>query len=349
MSEKIGDIDRESMSRHRLDRSHIITYATFGIVTVASVFLSLLGVGFDPAKIVWPVLVSNMLINDAITISMMYVADKDGVSRYESDESDVYSIGLDKLANRAWSVVKLGLGFAFSGYAHKKYKSNKEDYLRYRLQKYGLEDIRILHISNAELKSLITNPILTKVDGGDFGHDTITAEQYIVVSRLKEGKYIYDEIPAEWFLNGFTSEAADLYRYYSKSAEHKRAAARSRYAYRIIMLALISALFAASFAHEGALGDPQSYINAITMVATAIGSIASGYIGARAEVDQEAKELSFKCSFIDMFFSDYNAGVFVPENMTDVIRAKLKALSGDESPDAGKPSEVKEKQDESVV
>ena len=65
--------------------------------------------------------------------------------------------------------------------------------------------------------------------------------------KIKDGRYEYEETPADWFLSGVSSQSSDLYRYYARSSKLRARNRRLRIAYRLIMLLVIAIIWAGIF------------------------------------------------------------------------------------------------------
>lgn len=323
----MDDIKRQPVNAHRMDKSRIITLSAYFAITAIEIVLSLFSVGLNFNNIKdWAGFWGNVLIQDALIIALMYVAMKDGGILFRTSDKYKFLKALNVLVDRAWTVMKRGLAFAFRGYSHSRYEANRLDYLRFRLQKCGLSEVRILSFTYAELDSLLAKETVKSFDGKDIGFDIITPEQYLVVKALKEGHYTYEEIPSDWFLSNISSQDSDLYSFYSRAADNRKKAKVWSVIYRIIMIGLLSAYWAAAFIDTSNMLNAQAWVNTITRTGTAIGAIVSGYIAAKEDADSEAEEMTYKSSFIDGFFSDYNSGVFVPKDMTEEVKEKLAKL-----------------------
>ena len=193
-------------------------------------------------------------------------------------------------------------------YAHLEYLARYDEYL---LVSFALlvYKILILQLSREELRQLCNEPLLKLFDG-KIGFDIITDIQYVYLLKIKDGRYEYEETPADWFLSGVSSQSSDLYRYYARSSKLRARNRRLRIAYRLIMLLVIAIIWAGIFVGDDSFGS-QSIINAVLRTCTVVFAIVSGYLASKDETDNETDELSYKKLFLDKFFSDYN-GFYVP-------------------------------------
>lgn len=313
------------LAKNKSDQMRIIIFVAYFAVILITVVLSLWNVGFDPSKINWAGLIGDVLISSAITIVAMFMSLADGRIYYHNTDKHPFKKALEDLVSTAWGLIRRGLTFAFTGYAHKEYETRLSEYLLSLLRKVGLQEVKILELNRQELTDLCNKPLIKTFDGIEVGFDTITDVQYVAVEALKNGKYKYDETPAEWFLSGITSQSSDLYKYYAHSAKVRLRNRRLRIVYRLIMLLLVAIIWAGMAVGDDSFGA-QSIVKAVMRTFTVIFAIFSGYMAAKEESDGEADELSYKKLFIDRFFSDYRAGVYVPVNITETIKEKLKAL-----------------------
>ena len=315
-------------TKSRIDKVRLIIFLSYVAVIGVTIVLSLYNVGFDPNKITWSRLLGDVLIASALSIVSMFMALADGRIHFHNTDKHPFRAILNELMSTAWSLIRRGLTFAFTGYAHKEYLERRDEYLLSKLRGVGLQDLRILDLSREEVKSLCSTPILKVINGAEVGFDIITMVQYLFIIELKDGGYKYNETPSDWFLSGVSSKSSDLYQYYARSEKLRKRDRRWRVAYRLVMLCAITIIWAAI-----AVGDDpfsqQSFVNAALRTFTVIFSIASGYLASKDEVDSEADELNYKKLFIDKFFSDYTSGVYVPPNLTDLVREKLKKLEND--------------------
>lgn len=276
----------------------------------------------------WAEIGSKIAIMTAITISLLFLAIKDGEQLYRYQEGSRFLIAFKDFSTRVWAVVKKGVAFAFRQYTHEKYLDRLHAFYEQKIGSVGLQDARILDLSYEEILTLHTRPLLLNESTDDeYGFDVLTDEQYVTLLDIKDGKFRYDEIPSDWFLTHSTaSTTSDVYQYYAHVAQKRKQLVASKFIYKILMLILLSIL--AGFLDMNKLdGDPASIIFAILLrLLTAGMSIASGYMTAKDLVHNETEELNYKITFIDEFFSDYTSGVFIPTNITDDIKVKLQEL-----------------------
>lgn len=309
-----------------LDKFRLIIFLSYLAIIAVTVVLSLWNAGFDPSKIQWAKLLGEVLISSALTIIAMFMSIADGRIYFHTSEKYPFKDAFTKHQSTSWGLIRRGLSFAFNGYAHSEYLERSKEYSLSLLRKVGLQELRILDLSREDLKQLCDKPLLRTFNGIEIGFDTITKIQYVYILEVKSGKYPYEETPADWFLSGSSSQSADLYRYYARSSAIRLRNRRLRIFYRLIMLLLIAIIWAGIFVGDDPFGA-QSIINAVARTVTVIFAIVSGYLASKEETDSEADELLYKKLFLDKFYSDYQSGIYVPLNLTDIVKEKLKNLN----------------------
>lgn len=317
-----------NLSKSHADKFRLIIFLSYFAVIAVTIVLSLWNAGFDPSKINWVKVLGEVLISSALTIIAMFMALADGRLYFHNTDKHPFKLVFETHQSTAWGLIRRGLSFAFSGYAHLEYLARYDEYLLSLIRTVGLQDIRILQLSREELRQLCNEPLLKLFDGKEVGFDIITDIQYVHLLKIKDGRYEYEETPADWFLSGVSSQSSDLYRYYARSSKLRARNRRLRIAYRLIMLLVIAIIWAGIFVGDDPFGS-QSIINAVLRTCTVVFAIVSGYLASKDETDNETDELSYKKLFLDKFFSDYKSGVYVPADLTDIVKEKLKKLDAE--------------------
>lgn len=290
------------------------------IVLGLSFLFSLWNAGFDISKIQWGSLVGNVLIFWAITVLLLAMALIDGSITLKAGTK--YMSAREGVSDVIRVIMHRGLLFAFQGYTHKDYLRRRHDYLFGLLMHFNLVDDRIMTLNREQLKSLRTKPLLTEIDGKEVAFDVLSDEQYVLTIDIKDGKYKYPEISSDWFLSLDSNARDDRYNYYAFADKNRKHLLAGQVALRLVSLFLLTFLFT-GLTISNVLDNKQALIQAISRVLTGISAIASGYLLAFTMIEDEISGFEYRKNHCDSFMSDYVSGVYIPENINDVVKQKL--------------------------
>ena len=218
-----------------------------------------------------------------------------------------------------------GLNFAFRQYSHEDYIKRRREYMaNILLMDGGLANEKVMDLNKEQLEELLKNPMLIDIDGKEEAFDIISPEQYILVMDVKAGKFKYEEISADWYLTVSSGGARDRDNKYANYDKNSRKRLAGQFVLRLFMIFMVVFLFSGIYLSEGNVSQTVALIKALSRVLSAIMAIASGYLLAYSEVQENIGSLEFRKEKMDSFMSDYTSGIFVPKTLNDVVKEKLK-------------------------
>lgn len=295
----------------------IYSFIYFAIIAIVA-FVSSGGFSNDPD---WNAVVGKIITTWCMTAVLIYLSYSERQLAILDDDKSVLVKSINTLLDISNKIYRLGLNFAFKEYSNVMYKKKRDNYLMGKLGNVGISDVFILNLTFEQLKGLLTKPLI--VDKHAF--DVLTEEQYNEVIKIKTGKYKYKEIPSEYFMTASNDINNDSYGYYANISKHRR----EKRTKQILLKLGMTVVFAVAFALL-AVPDKDKLLEMITtMLSTTVNGIMgilTGTLWARKDAIDHANENNFKSKTLDEFFSDYNSGVFVPTEITDIVKQKLEAL-----------------------
>lgn len=296
----------------------------FGYFAIIAIFAFVSSGGFsnDPN---WNAVIGKIITTWSMTSVLIYLSYNERILAALDDLKSNIVISISTLMSKVDRVNRLGLNFAFKEYAFLSYKKRRESFMIGKLGNVGLSDSFILNLTYEQLEGLLTVPII--VDGHAF--DTLTREQYEEVIKVKTGKYKYKEIPSEYFLTASNDVNTDAYSHYANISIYRKANKLKQIALKMGM----TIVFAVAFALLAVPDQDKLLEMIVTMLSTTVNGIMgiiTGVLWARKDAKDHADENTFKTRTIDEFFSDYNSGVFIPTEVTEIVKQKLAALASQE-------------------
>lgn len=311
--------DVQLSEKRKFNFKRLIYSLGYFVIIAVVAFISSGGFSNNPD---WGNVIRKIVTTWSMTATLMYLSYQDKYLSIIDDLKSSLMISSSIVEDKTNKLYRMGLNFAFSEYTHALYIKRRDRFLIGKLEKIGLTDGYILTLTFEQLKNLCTTPAI--INGHAF--DILTENQYAEIYKIKIGTYKYKEIPSDYFLTSSNGANIDQYTHYANIAEYRR---NKKIKQILIKMAMI-AVFAIAFALVAPPKEDQLLEMIMTMLSTTangIGGIITGVLWARRDAKDNTDENYFKTKSIDEFFSDYNSGMFIPLDLTDVVKQKLKALA----------------------
>lgn len=311
-------MDKKKFNYKRL----LYSLGYFAIIVIIA-FISSGGFSNNPD---WGNVIRKIVTTWSMSIVLMYLSYNDKILSIRDDFKSPLMVSTKEVKDRSDRIYKRGLSFAFAEYTNRLFQKRRIRYLMSKIQKIGITDDYVLKLSFNQLNDLKSKPLL--IDGHAF--DILTPEQFDEVIKCKTGKYEYKEIPSDYFLTASNSNDNDIYGHYANIAKYRRDNKLKQIGIKMLMIAV----FAVAFALVAPPDKDQLLEMIMTMLSTSangIGGIITGVLWARKDAKDQTDENNFKASSVDEFFSDYESGIFVPRDLTETVKQKLRELEEKEN------------------
>lgn len=316
------------MGKTKLNFNWRRALGVFGIFLVIGITALASAGGFDPNPN-WGEVLKKVASSWLSTLIVMLLA-------YYDHRLSVYDVPThplnerhNSLAEEVKEIISRGLMFAFRQYTHDTYIKKREDYTHKLLREVGLIDPRILELSYEQIDQLRITPMGVQGDGKVVYFDTITKEQYKTLLRVKHGKFTYDELSSDYFVTSSDIRVSDVYQYHSEIKKWRSRSILMRVGIKMAIILIYSVIFAM-------IKKPNPdemwvfYMTLLTHISGGVGGFLSGVKMAKEDIRSLVGEVEFKINMLLSFVSDYKSGVFVPKNLDDIVKEKLRALNGDD-------------------
>ena len=311
--------DNRPSDKKKFNGKRLIYSLGYFVIIAVVAFISAGGFSNTPD---WGNVIRKIITSWAMTAALMYLSYNDKLLAIQDDFKSLLTTSVASVRDRSEKIYRMGLSFAFTEYTHNLYEKRRERFLMSKMDKIGITDKYILVLTFEQLTGLTTKPLL--INGHAF--DVLTPEQYAEIIKIKNGKYEYMEIPSDYFLTASSNINTDVYSHYANITAYRATGKFKQIAIKMGMMAV----FATAFALVVPPAKDQMLELITAMLATTangVGGLLTGILWARKDAMDFAAENDFKISSVDEFYSDYTSGVFVPTQITDVVKQKLLALA----------------------
>lgn len=285
-----------------------------GIVALTFV-LSLFTIGFDFARLSTGTYWGNMAVNYCLSIVSLMAATKDGSDKGKRKAS--YQKARDSLESAIQTVHERGISFLLSDYLAAKYELDRKAFIKETLSLNAI-DPKYLEM---DTKTLRKNR--RKFD--------LSGDQLNILCRLKKGKYKVRQIStSDLFSEKSAAATMNLGPAYNMSKRQLDLSLP-----RMVMMLVISALFASVGIDAAQQSGITTAINLVVRLFTIATSIASGYMNGFT-VDRELEVVYAKREdILRVFMQKLDSGEYVPPLKEG---ARLPAVEVEES-EPEKPEE----------
>ncbi|MCK9576968.1 MAG: hypothetical protein M0R51_13785 [Clostridia bacterium] len=306
------------------DKQRVATFFGYVFVFIISIVISAWTVNFDIGQILTTSFIGNLAFNYSIAIIVLSLALRDGDLFFQGRKKGDFHEATLKLVNVCKLVINRGLSTIFPQYWDKRYQIEHKDFIKQQLREQQIDKEEIIELTEEELNELLKEPLVKKWDDG---HETvfkvITDEQLEVVLKYKKGKYRFPKMTAQTF---FSKGSGNTYLAVATIDNRKKKLTGVSVAYRLGMLLLTSTLISI-IVFDTLQGSPQeALVSAVARLFNIFTSMVYGYGVAYDKNRLDLAEANYKGQIMQEFINEYDTGMFVPINLDDQIKAKLKAL-----------------------
>lgn len=306
------------------DKQRIATFFGYVFVFIISIVISAWTVDFDISQILTTSFIGNLAFNYSIAIIVLTLALRDGDLFFQGRKKGDFHDAIVNLSSVCKLIISRGLSTIFPQYWDKRYQIEHKDFIKQQLREQQIDKEEIIELTEDELNGLLKEPLLKKwEDGHETVFKVITDEQLEVVLKYKKGKYKFPKITAQAF---FSKGSSNAYLAIATIDTRKKKLTGISVAYRLGMLLLTSTLISI-IVFDTLQGSPQqALVSAVARLFNIFTSMVYGYGVAYDKNRLDLAEAIYKGQVIQEFMNEYDTGMFVPINVDEEIRAKLKLL-----------------------
>ena len=308
----------------RVDKNRTAMMLGYVFVFLISIVVSALSVDFNIERIATTSFIGNLAFNYSMAIIVLMLSIRDGDVFFQTRTKGDFAISLLSLKESCKRVVERGLSSLFPQYWDKRYQQEKQEFVKQQLELVQINKREILDLSDEEIKKLKTEPLLKKwTDGKETVFQVINDEQYDAVMKYKKGKYHFPKMAAQTF---FSRGSENTYLIVATVDARKKKLTGWTVGQRLGML-LITSTLVSILVFDALSGSPTEAIaNTVARLFNIFTSMAYGYSVAFDKNKLDLLEVEYKEQIIQEFMNDYDTGIFLPINIDEEIRTKLRVL-----------------------
>ena len=292
------------------DKNTIFTGFCLSIAFVLTIVLSF-GVSFFFRPINDTTFWGNLLLALALCIYTLYFGISESVNYYHKKDGGRYQCAVNDFKNVR--TLNAERDVEFSQWLEKYYEKNKKDYYKSILSVHGNINPLVLDLDLNELDNL-QKPYKKCWKGTEFEdrEDTyfrsLTEEQIDAVKDILKGKVKVERLPDDFFKTFNGKILVSEYLEQSKQVRKNNWRYIGLIGFRIIMLIIISVMFAVFGVTISKAGDSQEVlnrvINTISRIWQMVSGFAYGYSLGRIMVMNSCAQIEYKTRVNNEFLKD---------------------------------------------